>query len=100
MGIVGLSIAATLVAFGVVFIFCEFGERISVLSEEINDTICELDWYSFPLHMQRMMPMILLSTQRPITLTAYGGIGCNRTTFKKVWRLNGYKIHFLFFKYS
>lgn len=84
MGIVGVSIAAATLSFGVVFMFCELGEELNGQTKEINDAMWDSDWDSFPLNLQRMMPMILLSTQHPEELTAYGGTLCTRDTFKKV----------------
>lgn len=78
----GLLLGGSFYAFGLVFMFCEFGEQIKRRSDEINDAICDLDWNTFPLHVQRMMPVILLSVQNPVELTAYGGVRCARLTFK------------------
>lgn len=88
MGIVGVSMAAAALSFGVVFMFCELGEELNGQTKEINDAMCELDWDSFPLNLQRMMPMILLTTQHPKELTAYGGTLCTRNTFKRVSHQN------------
>lgn len=78
----GLLIGGSIYSYGVVFIFCEFGEQIHSQFDEINDFICELDWFTFPLHIQRMMPMVFLSSQNPAKLSASGGIPCSRPTFK------------------
>lgn len=79
-----VSALSTLYSFGLSFIFCEFGERIEGQFIEINDVICELDWYTFPQNIQQMMPIILQCTQRPVELLAYGNFSCSRSTFKKV----------------
>lgn len=99
MGVIGLSIAAITMSFGLIFLFCELGEQLSTRSSEIDDAIWELDWNAFPLHVQQMLPTILLITQHPIQLIAYGGIPCTRDNFKKVcFELK--KIYFKFLRYT
>lgn len=84
MGAVGATIVVAIISSGVLFIYTEAGEQISTQMDEISDTVNELDWYTFPLQAQRMMPIIILTTQHPPVLAAYGGILCTRETFKKV----------------
>lgn len=84
MGVVAVFSVAALFSFGLVFMFCEFGEQLRTRSDEINDAICELDWDSFPLPTRRMMPIIISITQHPAELVAYGGCLCARNTFKRV----------------
>lgn len=86
----GLLIGGTLFSFAVVFMFCEFGEQLRRRFDEINNAICDLDWYTFPPHVQRMIPTILLSAQNPPELMAYGGVSSSRITFKAV----SFNIHF------
>lgn len=84
MGAVGAAIGTAILSFGVVFMFCETGEQISNRLDEVDDAICEIDWNTFPLRAQRMIPMIILTTQHPLNLAAYGDIACARDTFKRV----------------
>lgn len=68
----GLLVNGFIGSFGLVFVNCELGEQLK----------SRFDWNTFPLHIQRMIPMILLSVQNPVVLKAYGGVPCSRLTFK------------------
>lgn len=51
---------------------------------ELNDEIYQCDWYLFPYHIQRMLPMILINTQQRVVLQGFGNIVFLRETFKEV----------------
>lgn len=67
-----------------IFITCELCQRISNEFDEINDMIGQFHWYCFPIEINRMLPMILMSTQQTVVFECFGSITCNRETFKKV----------------
>lgn len=67
-----------------VFIICELGQRMNNDFHEIHNTIDRLDWYLFPIKIQRMLPTIIANAQQPILLECFGSITCTRETFKKV----------------
>lgn len=71
-------------SFGLLFVYCEIGERINSFFGEINDDFYELEWENFPLSIQRMMPTVLINTQQPVQLEAFGNFPCTRLTFKDV----------------
>lgn len=67
-----------------VFMFCDFGENVTGGFEELNDAILENDWYTFPIGIQRMFPIIMISIQKTVILHGFGNIPCTREAFKKV----------------
>lgn len=71
-------------AFGLIGMFCELCERIGDGFEEISDAVHNLDWYLYPLEVQRMLPIILHNAQQPVVLEAFGNVPFTRDTFKKV----------------
>lgn len=71
-------------AFTTVLIACELGHRMNSSFERIVFTIEQLDWYLFPIEVQRMLPMIIAIAQQPVTLECFGSIMCNREVFKNV----------------
>lgn len=75
-------------AFGTVLIACEIGQRMNEAFDKINFTIDQFNWYSFPIGMQQMLPIIIAVAQQPITLECFGSIKCTREVFKKVGILN------------
>lgn len=73
-------------AFGVVFMSCEIGQRMTNAFEEVEDVTCQNSWYLFPLNVQRMFPMIIISLQETVELPIIGTVACGRDTFEKVIR--------------
>lgn len=66
------------------FIPCELSERISIAFFDVCDAVDELDFYLFPIGMQKMLPIVLLNSQAPIALRCFGSVFCGRDVFKKV----------------
>lgn len=71
-------------ALNIIFICCECGERVSNAFEEINDAIDELDWYLYPIEVQKILPTIIMHAQMPVIFKCFGNIACTRAFFKTV----------------
>lgn len=71
-------------AFGLVFMYAEFGNQISSQFDKIFDGFFEFDWYTFPLEIQQLMSTIIITAQKPMELRALGGTPSSRMTFKAV----------------
>lgn len=67
-----------------IFVFCEFGENVSEQFGKLNKAIYKCRWYSFPMDMQKMIQIILVSTQQPVNLRGYGNVECSREAFNRV----------------
>lgn len=63
---------------------CEIGQRITDAFEPNEKILGELDWYSFPLELQRNLPIIWAVAQKPVALKCFGRIKCSRDSLKKV----------------
>lgn len=63
---------------------CELGHRLTSVFDRIGDEFIKFNWYQFPIEMNRMLPMILANTQKPVVLECFGSITCNREVFKSV----------------
>lgn len=67
-----------------VFIACELGQRITDAFDGIDCTIDQLDWYLFPIEIKRVLPIIIVSAQQPVSVGCFGSIICIRVVFKNV----------------
>lgn len=67
-----------------VFIACEFGQRMADAFDEFNCAIRQFDWYLLSIEMQRMLPMIIVIVQKPVSMGCFGSIICGREVFKNV----------------
>lgn len=71
-------------SFSLIFIFCEFGERASDGFDELDYVIGQLDWYTFPIEIQRKLPIVINIAQQPVVVRGFLNILCTREVFKKV----------------
>lgn len=71
-------------SFGLTFIACELGHREIYSFVAISNRIEELNWYLFPIDVQKMMPIIIQNAVEPIEIGCFGSITCKRDSFKKV----------------
>lgn len=71
-------------SFVFVFFLCEFGERVSSGFEGLNETLNSLQWYSFPIEIQRMIPTAMIIFQAQTVIPIVGKISCSRYIFDKV----------------
>lgn len=72
-------------AFGIIFLTCELGQRLTNAFEQIQDEIKKFEWYLFSSEIQQMLPTILIVSQQSIELECFGSISGLRETFKKVY---------------
>lgn len=73
-----------LVALALTYIACELGQRMNDAFDKIDTTLDHTRWYMFPIEIQRMLPMIHLIAQQPVSLECFGSIACSRDVFKDV----------------
>lgn len=66
------------------FVFCEFGEHVTSHFNELNNIICQAEWYSLPINIQRMIPTIMMTTKRQIIVQGFGGVALTRKSFQIV----------------
>lgn len=64
--------------------FCEVGERFISGFENVHTEICKSDWYTFPLEIQKIIPILSLSLRNPVMIEGVGNIKCTREDFKNV----------------
>lgn len=65
------------------FIFCNFGEFVNEGFQKLSDTLYCCDWYCLPYDIRRMMPIVMIATQKPV-LRGSGDIPCSREAFSEV----------------
>lgn len=71
-------------AFVLVFSCCELGHKLSDAFDRIDDLLYRIDWYLFPMKIQKMLPIIMLNTQQSLVVKFFGSNSCSREQFKKV----------------
>lgn len=70
--------------FAALFVVTEISQRVTLTFEECNEMIGQFEWYLFPIEIQRLLPIVMQSTQQPIEVKCLGSVACNRETFKYV----------------
>lgn len=66
------------------FIPCELSGRITIAFLKVYDAVGRLKWYAFPIEIQKMLPIVLMSSEEPMALRCFGSILCGRDVFKQV----------------
>lgn len=67
-----------------ILMFCELGENVTSGFSALCDTIYFGDWYFYPMKIQRMLPTIMIVTEKPVELRGFGNIPCTREALRKV----------------
>lgn len=71
-------------SFGAIVFWSETGQMMSNNLEEMKDILWQSEWYSFPIEIQRMLPMAVANTQRPILVHGFGNLLFHRQSIKQV----------------
>ena len=72
-------------SFAFIFLLCNFGENVTSQFTAIDNAISEFDWNFFPHDVQRFLPTIMISTQKPVIFQGiFGNVVCTRAAFKTV----------------
>lgn len=72
-------------ALGSIFFICEVGQRVSDAFEGIDDVVMDFEWNSFPHEIQKLLPTIMIMTQKPVVMECFGSTSALRESFKKVF---------------
>lgn len=62
----------------------ELGQRGSNAFDEIADEFDKFNWYRFPNKIKRILPLIMVVTQKPVVIECFGSITCCRDVLKTV----------------
>lgn len=82
------------------FLFCHFGNLISERFSSINEEIYLLDWYNLPQKLQKILPTVILITQKESHLNVFGNMHCDYEVFAKVTFFNCLKKKYETFIFS
>lgn len=66
------------------FLYCELGERMTSAFGKLSELIDQMNWYSFSLEIQRMLPTFIFTSQQAVFIRGYGNTVYMRQTFKRV----------------
>lgn len=71
-------------SFALVFLCCEFGQKLSDAFDEIDYVIGQMYWYRLPLNLWKMLPFAIEAAHEPIRLRVFGSTSCARADFQAV----------------
>lgn len=60
------------------------GQQATNAFSDMNDALDKIDWYLYPIEIQRMLVPVMIYSQKPALLEFFGSIACSREQFKKV----------------
>ena len=73
-----------IMALNLVFVTCEIGQRVSNNCCGIEEEMVQLDWYLYPIKIQRMFIPMMIYVQKPVEIEFFGSFSCSREQFKQV----------------
>lgn len=79
-------------SFACIFFLCEFGQKLKNEFDELNNTVYNFDWYSFPIEMQRILPIFLNISQDSVALRGFGNVEYERLAFKSVSQFKNFAV--------
>lgn len=82
--VIVVVILESISAFGLVGFACEMGQESADRFDEVNDEVDKLNWYKFPMELQRLLPMIIHIAQQEVPTKCFGSAHCSRESFKSV----------------
>lgn len=77
-----------MVGVGWLYAFCHFGNEATESYKNVGIFINQLDWYEYPLKMQKDLQLMIAVSQNNIYIQGFGNTRCTREMFKKVLNLN------------
>lgn len=80
-----ISILNALITWSCLFyLLCDYGELVTDAFEELNRSIFDISWYACSADAQKMVLMMIRTSQQAVRLKGYGSINCSRDMFKQV----------------
>lgn len=73
-----------LVVLGLMFFSCEIGQQITNMYEDITERFEQLNWYIFPMKVQRIMPTAMINLNETVDIGCFGMMSGSRLQFQKV----------------
>lgn len=67
-----------------IFVYCYFGNLVTIKLAEIADASYSMLWYKYPLQQQKYVILLLVRAQRPFYLTGYFRTSCTLERFTGV----------------
>lgn len=71
-------------AFGMIFFYCEIGERVTTAFEEFETELCTFDWYLLPIDLQRALSTVMMYSQKSAIIQGFGNSPCSRFAMNQV----------------
>lgn len=79
-------------SFAAIFLFCEFGEKVTERFEKFHDELWQCDWYLCSAEIQRIYLLFMVDVQQLALFKGYANIRCTREMFKKVKLIENRKL--------
>lgn len=78
------TICCLILCMNIPLVLCFNGDNVSTQFEEINNAFIECGFYQFPLNMQKLLPIMLMTIQKPVYICGYMNTHCTRAAYKVV----------------
>lgn len=73
-------------------VFCYLGQKLTNSAAEINDAICDTEWYKYRPKIQILLVPIIMRTQKPFVMTGYSLVSASLVSFKEVSEIHYFSL--------
>lgn len=77
-----------LLIFVILFLYCYLGSIFTERFIELERVAYDIDWFMFPLEIQKDLKFIMLVGQKDVFLRGFGGVDCSLEILMKVSKKN------------
>lgn len=89
--IIGIVRSLTLIfwSFALIFFFCHSCQSVTDRFSQLDNAVYHCEWHSYPIKVQRILPIIMLALQQPVVFHGFGNVFYTREAFKNVSTFDG-----------
>ncbi|KAL0119576.1 hypothetical protein PUN28_007789 [Cardiocondyla obscurior] len=71
-----------------IFLYCWYGNEVTLKSTEIGSAIYEMDWSVLPADLMKTLLMIITRSKKPIKITSGNIITLSNESFMKIIKIS------------
>lgn len=79
-----MSISGAVFGLQILFVIFSIGQQVQTNLLGLSDVIYQSEWYRYPCNLKRFVLLMMMRTQQPFYLSAYGVLALNLKNFVAV----------------
>ncbi|KAL6436729.1 hypothetical protein ACFW04_004867 [Cataglyphis niger] len=71
-----------------IYLYCWFGNEVTLKSIEVGNAIYEMDWSILPVDLMKTLLLIIIRSKKPIKITSGYIVTLSNESFMKIMRIS------------